>query len=433
MAAQKKGNTSSSARDCAEEIFQLVVDWHQEESGELSADTLVATLAALTGEATRRAAGNMITQEDKSCANAFLSIISDVLTHVVQQTGHKSKDLSSFDSVLEHTLKNPTLQNGPVLTIDPYHTPHQPPAQVAAILREDVLFLSRNHGLSDQECAGACLIALGQAMQQVSHVLPPPVAYQMSMEVAAGVAYMEPLDRSKVTFDKKFFLTKRIIAAANEITRIAIIQNAVLENGRPHPQTLAAKTGAILGELVHRAAARNISERPSYSSADYIVLPDVDQFLEECNVQFMASCIRRGKNIDKLPEYGEYVANAAASIGHDPYPKHNVKEKDRPHSFPVAEASMAREPIRRVAQKYNLSDWELASACAATANDTIRLAEQVTSTQAAFRLVMEEAAAIARIKPLDLDKLMESAPENIRKGMMEMRQRALAAVENGPA
>ena len=433
MTVQRKKKNHSATAKCAEEIVQLATDWHQEESGALSAETLLATLAALTGEAICRAANNMNTQKDIKEAHAFLNALSEGLKHVVQQAGREAENLSSFESVLEHTQRNPEPQKGIALTVDPYHTPHQPPAHAAAALREDVLFLSQSHGLSEQECAGACLIALGRTVQRVSQVLPPPVAYQMAMEVAVGVAHMEPLERAEITFDKKFFLTNRIIAAANEITQIAVTQNAALQGGRPHPQTLAAKTGAMLGEVVHRAAAKNFAEQPRYKSADYIVLPEADVFLDECNVQFMASCIRRGIDIERLPEYGEYAANAAASIGHDPYPKHNVEEKDLPRTFPFAEASMAREPVMRVVRKYNLSSWELASACAASSNDSIRIAEHACGTETAFRLVMEEAAAIARVKPLDLEKLMKTAPENIRKGMMSMKRAALASVEHIPS
>ena len=83
-------------------------------------------------------------------------------------------------------------------------------------------------------------------------------------------------------------------------------------------------------------------------------------------------------------------------------------------------------------RRYNLSGWERATASAVLVNDVIRLAERIITAQPAFRLAMEEAAAIARVKPIDLDKLMKDAPKDIRQEMADLRKKAKASVENIP-
>ena len=415
---------------CAEDVFQLAVErYRDEESGALSADTLLATTAALTGEMTRRVVTDMNNPKDVAEANSFLKIIADCLKHVVLAHGGDMDKLPSFDGILAHTLENPNKQDGPVFTVDPYHTPHEPPALGAAALREDVFFIAQSYGLTDEERAAACLIALAKTMDVTAPVIDMATAYQLAMETAVGVAHMEPLDRSLAPTRNKLYISKRLLSAAAEVTRIVIKQNMALENGAPHPQTLTAKTGALLGEMAHRAG---IDDRTS--TADYFISEEVDTYLEDCNVMFMASYIRRGGQAEELAEYGEYVANAAACYGQNPYPKHTVGAADLPHSFPAAEAAMAREPVMEVAEKFHLSAWERATACAIALNDTIRFAETVIPTQIAFRLAMEEAAAIARLKPLDLDALMESAPEPVRQGIASLRKKAALALDinHGP-
>ncbi len=415
---------ASNIKAVAQQISEAVVErYREEETGRLNAETLLATTAALTGSIIRCSFRNMAEPEDRAEASEILREISFVLQTFLVGKGADKNDFVAFDEILSRTLGNKDYKTGLVLTNDPHHSPHENPAIGAAALREDALFSAHKAGLEEKDLAKACLYALAQTVGGVVSVLPAPVAYRMAMEVVVGAAYMEPLDRRSVPVVPKPVLSRRLVEAGSGLSEIFLKQShAIADGARLDIPTMVAKAGAFLGEATHKAFVR----KPI--AADYVVSGEVNAFLEECNIQIMASYIRRGGDAKSLAEYGEYAANAAASIGQSPYPRHNVEEAYLPHNCPAAEAAMAREPAKEIAKKYNLLDWEMAAASLVAVNDHIRIAECFITTPVAARLAMEEAAAIARVAPVDWDSIAAASPRDVREGMWELQKKAAYAV-----
>lgn len=413
----------------ASAIEQLVAArYYESNTGRLSAQTILATTAAITGEMIRYSANDMKKPADIEEAKDSLREATKLLQTLMCKLGRKAEELPSFDAILAHTLENPKPQDGPVLTTDSYYAPHEPPAIGAAALREDVLFLMNAFELEPEDFSPASFIALIRTISGVRDVLPAEIANRMSMEVMFGAVFMEPLDRSLAPTRNKLFTSDRLHAAAHDLADILIRQSAAVDNGIPSGPTLLAKTGALIGEMT-----RNVVLKDSPIEADYVSSAEIDAYLEDVNVLLMASYIRRGGDAEELAEYGEYVANAAASIGRAPYPKHNVPTEFLPRECPAAEAAMVREPFEEIARTYKLTDWEKPTICVIALNNLIKHAETVMPTSVAVRLAMEEAAAIARVKPANLDEIESMMPPDIRKSFQTVRAQARKAAELKPA
>ena len=421
----------SKIGDPSIDIYQAIIARYRDPAAaSVDAGTMLGAAAALTGEMIRRASSNLKNQKSVATAHEYLYATANLLRGRDDDEEIDPENFPPVDAILLYTRDNPpTLGAGPVLTNeDPRYEPDEMPHLAAAALREDVLYASKMGKLTPEECALACMMALAETVKVLSRIIPDPVAYTMAMEIVVGTVYMPPADRRDAPKGNNMFVSRRIIDAGKEITSILIKQDVALSRGRRHAPTLAAKAGALLGEMVYNAD-RDIKTEAFKS----VISSEAERYLEECNSVLVDTFSEGSEAADIFPSYEDYALNAVASVGKHPYPRHNVKTEEMPRAFPAAEAAMARDAIALIAVKYKLSDWERATAALTCVSDVIEKIKGELPVTTAVRLAMEEAAAGARLQPVDLDDLMSKVPEDARARVSKLRELARSALVCKPA
>ncbi|MDE1900132.1 MAG: hypothetical protein KGI37_00625 [Alphaproteobacteria bacterium] len=423
------------------EIYRTIIGSLMESDGRVSVETLLATTAAITGEAAAFASlsnPEMTRGIVSDSAIEFLESLSEIIKS--QFVSHQVKiEYPDFDDLVQQSCAG----NGLVLTNDPYYEPHQRPVCAAAIYRNAVQAITKKHKIGEWEVASAAAFAVINAAEQALQIDPPDVIYRLVMETAIGVAQSKPIvvqDARMINdYDKLLKPESAAISASKEIFGLLLRTSAEAAKGtcdnkedytREGILTAIAMAGALTGEMALRAGKKTISSSPAI-----IMCAKTDAFLARSYREFVLFAGHPNKRSETLPRFQTHLTHAIKSFGADPYPNLTLDKKDQPKTWPPYAAAIIRDDISTIAKKHALDSWSLASACTFAGLNIINADHKaVVSRTIAARLFIEEALGMAHITPIDLNALRDQADPDMQRSMdsLALRLRPSPRAPNGP-
>ena|GEM_PF-4616372 len=320
--------------DCGVEMYRMIIEDLLESGGRVSAETLLATIAAITGESAAFASlsdSEMTRGIVSDSALEFLESLSDIMksqlkSHMVEG------EYPNFDDLVKQSCEG----NGLVLTNDPYFDPHQRPLCAAAFYRNEIYAIAAKHKLGDWEIASAAAFAVINASEQALPVDTPDVIYRLVMETAIGVAQSTPIvvedARMINNYDKLLKLEPNAIKASEEIADLLLRTSAeasksIGENKKDYMRegilTVIAMAGALTGEMALRAG-----EEPIPSFPTMIMCAEADAFLARSYREFVLLAGHPSERTEKLPRFQTHLLHAIKSFGVHPYPNLTLNEQD---------------------------------------------------------------------------------------------------------
>ncbi len=369
----------------------------KDDNAGLNAETYLASIAALVGRSWWQEIKNSSEIEKREFIQSEAQKLYEIITRDTSRDDEVSADVKrAIQFVGDSIIDGESLP----LSSSDYHKPHRPPEALAAMLWGDLFYISQKSKDIDVSCVDVATMHLAMAAQAINGVMPDDVLLSMALEVAVGAAMSKPLKEDEIPIDLQWQLSQRALDASNEIYVALFQQNETYEpEAHVHFETVCANAGALLGIMAGEAAGLQCSK------SDYVSSSDVDGFLEDGYVQILTSSFRRAGEPFEVPDYGDYAANAAQSIGHQHFPKLMVKDQHAPNGFPLAAASMLRPAVKCIGEQFSLSLWGIAAACLPTANVVVQTAEKTgLSADKAITLAMSNAVATGRVGPMEMEE-----------------------------
>ncbi len=190
-------------RDAAEAIEQVMFDMHADENG-VHANTLICTMAAVTGEAVLRA--TMPEQQlynDRGVifsdlANGLIceaqdGNILDYIAYTAKEVGLSPNDFPDIEQIFRNTAAGIGNAEVPVLTVEEDHRPLFWSLAGAAFARQQVLDVYAKFKLAPNEAVLATTLVLCRFLNATKDVLASGIAFRLALETLIGATKMYPV------------------------------------------------------------------------------------------------------------------------------------------------------------------------------------------------------------------------------------------------